>query len=89
MTSTIPLTAKLASRIGSQALGLEETADYMQQNLKYRIVTSDGEMVENARMVNEGMVVEVASALVQARASDSEFPRWGPMEKMFTVNEKL
>ena len=89
VTSTIPLTAKLASRIGSQALGLEQTADYMQQNLKYRIVTSDGEVVQKARLVTEGMVVEVASALVQARASDSEFPSWGPMEKMFTVDEKL
>lgn len=89
VTSTIPLTAKLTSRIGSQELGLEQTADYMQQNLKYRIVASDGEVVENARLVSGGMVVEVASALVQPRASDSEFPSWGPMDKMFTVDEKL
>lgn len=86
VTSTIPLTAKLLSRISSQE---QQTAVYMQQNLKYRIVTSDGEVVENTRLVSEGMVIEVASALVQARASDSEFPSWGPMEKMFTVDEKL
>lgn len=92
VTSTIPLTACLTNRLGSQGLAsfnLEQAANYMQQNLRYRIVTADGELVENARLVNEGMSVEVVSALVHARANDSEFPSWGPMERMFTLDEKM
>lgn len=92
VTSTVPLTACLAKKVGTLGLAsynLGQAERYMMQNLKYRIVTADGKLVENARLENAGLVVEVASAMVQARASDSEFPIWGPVERIFTLDGKL
>lgn len=92
ITSTVPLTASLANRVGTLGLArynLGQAESYMMQNLRYRIVTADGELVNNDRLVATGLVVEVASAVVQARSSDSEFPIWGPVERMFTLDGKL
>ena len=75
--------------MGLASYNLGSSERYMRQNLRYRIVTADGELIENARLVKEGLVVEVASALVQARMSESEFPRWGPVERMFTLDGEL
>lgn len=89
MTSTIPLTAKLREIFQGgelETFDLQQATEYMKRELKYKIVTVDGELIDNALFVGTGLRVEVASAVVQQRTSDAEFPTWGALEMILSLN---
>lgn len=89
VTSTIPLTAKLREIFQGgelETLDLQQATEYMKRELKYNIVTVDGELIDNALFVGTGLRVEVASAVVQQRTSDAEFPIWGALEMILSLN---
>ncbi len=89
VTSTIPLTAKLREIFQGgelETFDLQQATEYMKRELKYKIVTVDGELIDNALFVGTGLRVEVASAVVQQRTSDAEFPTWGALEMILSLN---
>lgn len=88
VAASIPITRHIMNRaLNGEMAGLahEEVLEYLKKNLKYRVVTVDGEVADRAA-VNDKLSVEVVSGLVRQRASNLEFPKWDKLEKLCSLN---
>jgi tyrosinase len=87
VSGTVPLTTALMKMMALNVIqGLESTRDIqslLTKSLKVKVATAEGLEVDVERV--EGLSVKIASALVKAPASETEFPKWGHVINRFDL----
>ncbi len=78
MSGTVPLTAALMKEVVDgrlPCLDAEVVQPYLQRNLEFRVLRTDGTVVNPS--VVPGLGIRVVSSEVQAPTTDEELPYWG------------
>ncbi|KAM0276315.1 hypothetical protein ACHAQH_006858 [Verticillium albo-atrum] len=86
VSGTVPLTKALVRAIAQgflNRLDQDEVTQYLQKNLRFRIVGREGKVID-ARTV-KGLCVQVASSDVKMARSEWELPTWGPVTTRFDM----
>ncbi|KAF1986411.1 Di-copper centre-containing protein [Aulographum hederae CBS 113979] len=89
VTGTIPITQHLLRDVAEGELASMEPADveaYLRGKLQWTVVKRDGTVVPAEDV--EGLVVSVATAVVERAGSDAELPRWGVARVLVGATEE-
>ena len=88
-TGAVPLTAGLMKMVAVRFVGSlepEDMVEYLRANLQFRILDVNDRVVDAGKL--EGLVLKVASTVVQASQCNGELPEWGQQVTRFTMAGK-
>lgn len=89
ISGTVPLTSKLVEKVKLGELDSLQPGDvrqYLAGNLKRRVVTADGRVIECEKMRRlRTFGVRIVSAEVRAPYTDEDLPVWGEMDVEFDM----
>jgi len=86
ISGTVPLTSTLVDHVYDeklQSLDSTEAETYLQENLKIRVVVSDGTVVEPSQV--DGLRISIVSSNVKAAKSNTELASWGRVASHFDL----
>ncbi|KAK8056801.1 hypothetical protein PG993_002028 [Apiospora rasikravindrae] len=86
ITGTIPLTSTLINHLYEEKLQSLDSVDaeaYLRNNLRIRVVASNGTVVEPSQV--DGLKISIVSSYVKAAKSNAELASWGRVSSHFDL----